>query len=56
MLSVNELHAYYGKSHILQGVSLRVGEGEIISLLGRNGVGSLCLIPTMIWRKFTIVN
>ena len=39
MLEVNELHAYYGKSHILQGVSFDVQEGEIVSLLGRNGVG-----------------
>lgn len=39
MLEVRDLHAYYGKSHILQGVDLRIDEGEIISLLGRNGVG-----------------
>ncbi len=39
MLEVEDLHAYYGKSHILQGVHLRVGCGEIVSILGRNGVG-----------------
>jgi branched-chain amino acid transport system ATP-binding protein len=39
MLIVRDLHAFYGKSHILHGVSLRVDEGEIVSLLGRNGVG-----------------
>lgn len=48
MLSVNELHAYYGKSHILQGVSLSVGEGEIISLLGRNGVGRSTTLKAII--------
>jgi branched-chain amino acid transport system ATP-binding protein len=39
MLEVRDLNAYYGKSHILQGVSFDVKEGEIVSLLGRNGVG-----------------
>ncbi|MFQ5520055.1 MAG: ABC transporter ATP-binding protein [Candidatus Methylomirabilia bacterium] len=39
MLAVRDLHAFYGKSHILQGISLDVREGEIVSLLGRNGVG-----------------
>ncbi len=39
MLEVSDLHAYYGKSHILQGVNLKVGVGEIVSILGRNGVG-----------------
>jgi branched-chain amino acid transport system ATP-binding protein len=39
MLEVRNLQAYYGKSHVLHGVDLSVGEGEIVSLLGRNGVG-----------------
>ncbi|MEP3055269.1 ABC transporter ATP-binding protein [Ascidiaceihabitans sp.] len=39
MLEVTDLHAYYGKSHILQGVNLNIKEGEIVALLGRNGVG-----------------
>lgn len=39
LLEVRDLHAFYGKSHILQGVSLKVGAGEVVSLLGRNGVG-----------------
>ncbi|MGA2128375.1 MAG: ABC transporter ATP-binding protein [Xanthobacteraceae bacterium] len=39
MLQVSDLHAFYGKSHILQGVHLTVGDGEIVSILGRNGVG-----------------
>ena len=39
ILDVANLHAYYGQSHILHGVDLDVGDGEIVSLLGRNGVG-----------------
>lgn len=39
MLAIKDLHAYYDRSHILQGVDLNVREGEIVSLLGRNGVG-----------------
>ena len=47
MLDVEDLHAYYGKSHILQGVSFRVGQGEIISLLGRNGAGRSTTVRTI---------
>ncbi|MGO4330014.1 ABC transporter ATP-binding protein [Cupriavidus sp. 2TAF22] len=39
MLDVQGLHAYYGKSHILHGVDAHIDEGEIVALLGRNGVG-----------------
>ena len=39
MLEVSDLHAFYGKSHVLHGVNLSVAEGEIVCLLGRNGVG-----------------
>ncbi len=39
MLEVRDIHSYYGKSHILQGVSLDLKEGELVCLLGRNGVG-----------------
>ena len=39
MLQVSDLHAYYGKSHVLHGVNLHVNAGEIVCLLGRNGVG-----------------
>jgi branched-chain amino acid transport system ATP-binding protein len=47
MLEVEELHAYYGKSHILQGVTFHVGPGEIVSLLGRNGAGRSTTIKTI---------
>ncbi|CAJ0698977.1 ABC transporter ATP-binding protein [Ralstonia holmesii] len=39
ILDVADLHGYYGKSHVLQGVGLSVGEGELVTLLGRNGAG-----------------
>lgn len=39
MLEIKDIHTYYGKSHILQGVSMTLNEGELVCLLGRNGVG-----------------
>ena len=39
MLQIENLHAYYGKSHVLHGVNFEVGQGEIVALLGRNGSG-----------------
>ena len=47
MLQLTDLHAYYGKSHILHGVDLKVGEGEIVSLLGRNGSGRSTTVKTI---------
>jgi branched-chain amino acid transport system ATP-binding protein len=47
MLQIRDLHGYYGKSHILQGIYLDVGEGEIVSLLGRNGVGRSTMIKAV---------
>ena len=47
MLEVDDVHAYYGKSHILQGVSFCVREGEIVSLLGRNGAGRSTAVKTI---------
>ena len=39
LLSVDAIHTYYGEAHILQGVSLDVGEGEVVTMIGRNGAG-----------------
>jgi branched-chain amino acid transport system ATP-binding protein len=47
MLSLEDVHAYYGKSHVLHGVSLEVGPGEIVGLLGRNGVGKSTTLKTI---------
>jgi branched-chain amino acid transport system ATP-binding protein len=47
VLTVDDVHAYYGKSHILQGVSLEVGDGELVGVLGRNGVGKTTLLKSI---------
>ena len=47
MLEVKNLNAYYGKSHILQGLNISVKEGEIVSLLGRNGVGRSTVLKSL---------
>jgi branched-chain amino acid transport system ATP-binding protein len=47
LISVDGLHTYYGKSHILDGVTLHVGAGEVVGLLGRNGVGKSTTLKTI---------
>ena len=48
MLKVIDIHTYYGDSHILQGISLELGTGKIIGILGRNGMGKTTLINSII--------
>jgi len=47
LVRVDDVHTYYGKSHILHGVSLTVGRGEVVGLLGRNGVGKSTTLKTI---------
>jgi branched-chain amino acid transport system ATP-binding protein len=47
LLQVEDIHTYYGKSHVLHGVSLEVGSGEVVGLLGRNGVGKSTTLKTI---------
>jgi branched-chain amino acid transport system ATP-binding protein len=48
ILEVQGLHAHYGKSHVLQGVSLQVGDGELVTLLGRNGAGKTTTLKSIV--------
>jgi branched-chain amino acid transport system ATP-binding protein len=48
MLEVDDIHTNYGESYVLQGVSLRVGQGEVVAVLGRNGVGKTTLIRSIV--------
>lgn len=58
MLVLKDLHAFYGKSHVLKGVSLQVDEGEVVGLLGRNGAGkstTLKSIMSLVRRRDGVV-
>jgi branched-chain amino acid transport system ATP-binding protein len=48
VLELSDVHTYYGESHILQGVSLDVGAGQVVAILGRNGAGKTTLVRTTI--------
>ena len=48
LLAVEDVHSYYGESHILEGVSLQVGEGEVVALVGRNGVGKTTTLRSVL--------
>ena len=47
LLSVRDIHTYYGDSYVLQGLSLEVGAGRIVAILGRNGMGKTTLIRSV---------
>ena len=48
LLAVEDVHTYYGEAHILQGVSLSVGEGEVVTMIGRNGAGKTTTLLSIV--------
>lgn len=48
MLNLTDVHTYYGESHVLNGISLSVGKGSVVALLGRNGMGKTTTIKTIV--------
>ena len=48
ILQVEDIHTYYGEAYVLQGLSLELGEGQIVGLLGRNGVGKTTLVNSIV--------
>ncbi len=48
MLKVEDVHTYYGASHILQGISLAIERGEVVAVIGRNGVGKTTLVRSIV--------
>ncbi len=56
MLEVRDLHSYYGDAHVLHGASLHVADGEVVALLGRNGMGKTTLISSIMRLKRPVVH
>ncbi len=52
MLHISELNVYYGESHILRNVDLNIYAGEMVCLIGRNGVGKTTLLKTLLGKTF----
>ena len=48
MLELADVHTYYGDSHVLQGITLGVGPSEVLTILGRNGMGKTTLMRSVI--------
>jgi branched-chain amino acid transport system ATP-binding protein len=48
VLQVEDIHTYYGASHILQGMSLAIERGEVVAVIGRNGVGKTTLVRSIV--------
>ena len=48
LLDLENIHTYYGESHVLHGISLRVDPGEVLAILGRNGMGKTTLIRSIV--------
>ncbi|PYO20230.1 MAG: ABC transporter ATP-binding protein [Candidatus Rokuibacteriota bacterium] len=48
MLALSDVHTYYGESHVLQGITLSVSPGEVVTILGRNGMGKTTLMRSII--------
>jgi branched-chain amino acid transport system ATP-binding protein len=55
MLEISDLHSYYGDAHVLQGMSLTVGRGEIVAMLGRNGMGKTTTIRSIMNLRQPVV-